>query len=76
MNVVYSSPRYHVLEYPDLNGFELIKHHAGLSVFIRGQMASAFRVSMTGLMAQHADADEMDAVVSGFDPLMHPLSYH
>lgn len=76
MNVVYSSPHYHVLEYPDLDGFELINNHAGLGLFIRGEIASAFRASMNGLMAQNADADEMDEAIGGFDPLMQPLTYH
>jgi hypothetical protein len=76
MNVVYSSPHYHVVEYPNLNGFELINNRAGLGIFIRGDIASAFRASMKGLVAQHAGADEMDEVVGGFDPLMQPLNYH
>lgn len=78
MNLVFSSDQYQVVEYPELDAFELVNTRRGTGVYIDGEVARVFRSSMEGLFAQSAPSEEdVDGVIGNFDALMtQPLVYH
>lgn len=77
MNLVFSSPAYQVVEYPELGAYELVDARRGAGVFIQGDVADLFRTSMEDVIARQPSAEEVEEVISQFDALMNqPLLYH
>ena len=77
MHVVFSSPYYQVLEYPELDAIELVDNVRATGMLIQGAMAAGFRASMQNLSAQQPTAEDVDELIGGYDALMHlPLIQH
>lgn len=77
MNLVFSNAHYQVVEYPELDAFELVDTRRGAGVFIQGEVARVFRSSMEGLFAQDPTEQDVEGVIGNFDALMtQPLRYH
>lgn len=70
MHIVYSSPQYHIIEYPTHNAFELVNRGAQQAGVIQGQVADVFRVSLNSLIGEQTTADQIDLFLSQFDGLM------
>jgi len=77
MNLVFSNDQYQVVEYPELNAFELVNTRRGTGTFIEGEVARVFRSSMEGLFARNPTEEDVEGVLENFDALMtQPLLYH
>jgi hypothetical protein len=77
MNLVFSNAHYQVVEYPELDAFELVNTQRGTGVFIQGEVARVFRSSMEDLFAQDPTEQDVEGVIGNFDALMtQPLRYH
>ncbi|MEJ5209933.1 DUF3567 family protein [Thiobacter aerophilum] len=77
MNLVFANDQYQVLEYPELNGFELLNTRLGTGVFLSGEMARVFRQSIEGLRNSNPTEEDVEGVIGNFDALMtHRLIYH
>ena len=77
MHVVFSSPYYQVLEYPELDAIELVDNVRATGMLIQGAMAAGFRASMQNLSAHQPTAEDVDELIGGYDALMHlPLIQH
>ena len=77
MNLVFSNAHYQVLEYPELDAFELVNTRLGTGAFIQGSVARMFRSSMEGLQGQEVSEEDVENVIGNFDALMtQPLHYH
>lgn len=77
MNVVFNSPYYQVLEYPELNAFELVNHTRSTGALIQGEMASALRVNLQNLFAVDPTEEDVDEMIGGYEALMNlPVRYH
>lgn len=70
MKVVYSSPRYYVVEYPTLEAFELVNRTSGFRTLICGDVAARFRVSLEIVIAQEPSTEEFDDFLGGYGRLM------
>lgn len=71
MQIVYSSRNYHVVSYPDSEGYELVNKPAALGTYIHGSVASAFRENLEKVLADDATVDAIDEFLGGFDALMN-----
>jgi len=77
MNVVFSSPSYQVLEYPEQDAIELVDKIRAIGTLIQGEMAAGFRASLMNLSAQEPSAEDVDDLIGTYDALMHlPQLYH
>lgn len=77
MNVVFNSPYYQVLEYPELNAFELVNHARATGALIQGEMASALRTHLQNLFAVDPSEEDVDEMIGGYEALMNqPVCYH
>lgn len=77
VNLIFANDQYQVLEYPELNGFELVNTRLGTGVFIDGEVARAFRQSIEGLRGKNPTEEDVEGVIGNFDALMtHRLVYH
>lgn len=77
INVVFISPAYQVVEYPELGAYELLDTRRGTGVFLQGDVADLFRVSMEGVIANEPSEEEVDDVIGRFDALMtQSVRYH
>ena len=77
MNVVFSSPRYQVLEYPEQDAIELVNKIRSIGTLIQGDIAAGFRASLLDLSTQQPSAEEVDELIGNYDALMHlPQLYH
>ncbi len=77
MNLVFSNDQYQVVEYPELNAFELVNTRRGTGVFIDGEVARLFRSSMEGVLAHNPTEEDVEGIIGNFDALMtQPLLYH
>jgi hypothetical protein len=77
VNLVFSNARYQVLEYPELDAFELVDARRGTGGFIQGAVARVFRLSMEGLLGQEVTEQDVEGVIENFDAVMtQPLRYH
>lgn len=77
MNLVFSNDQYQVVEYPELNAFELVNTRRGTGAFIDGEVARLFRSSMEGVLAQNPTEEDVEGIIGNFDALMtQPLRYH
>jgi hypothetical protein len=77
MNVVFSSPYYQVFEYPELDAIELVDKVRATGALIQGDMAAGFRASLLDLSTQEPSAEDVDALIGGYDALMQqPQNYH
>jgi len=76
-NVVFSSPYYHVVEYPDLDAIELVDNIRSTGTLIRGDMAAVFRASLQDLSTHQPTEEDVDEMIGGYEALMNlPLHYH
>lgn len=71
MHVVFSSPSYQVLEYPELDAIELVDKIRATGTLIQGVMAAGFRASLLDLSAQEPSTEEVDDLIGTYDALMH-----
>ena len=77
MNVVFNSPYYQVLEYPELNAFELVNHVRATGALIQGDMASVLRANLQNLFAVDPTEEDVDEMIGGYEALMNqPVRYH
>jgi len=77
MNVVFSSPSYQVLEYPEQDAFELVDKIRAIGTLIQGEMAAGFRASLLNLSTQETSEEDVDDLIGTYDALMHlPQLYH
>ncbi len=77
MQIVYSSQHYHVVSYPDMEGYELVNKPAGAGAYINGTVASVFRENLEKVLAEDATVESIDEFLGGFDALMNqPTSIH
>ncbi len=77
MNIVYNSQHYHVVEYPGRNGYELIDKTLGLTGYLEGDVADAFRLSLEQLISEDPTIDSVDEFLGGFESLMvQPVRFH
>lgn len=77
MNLVFSNDQYQVVEYPELEAFELVNTRRGIGVYIDGEVARVFRSSMEGLFAQNPTEEDVEGIIGNFDALMtQRLTYH
>lgn len=71
MSVVFNSPYYQILEYPELNAFELVNHTRATGALIQGDMASVFRTNLQDLLAVDPAAEDVDEMIGGYEALMN-----
>jgi len=77
INVVFNSPNYQVLEYPELNAFELVNHARSTEALIHGEMASVLRTNLQNLFAVDPSEEAVDEMIGGYEALMNlPVRYH
>ena len=77
MNLVFSSPSYQVLEYPEQDAIELVDKVRATGTLIQGAMAAGFRASLLDLSTQEPSAEDVDDLIGTYDALMHlPQLYH
>ncbi len=77
MNVVFNSPYYQVLEYPEINAFELVNHTRSTGALIQGEMASVLRANLQNLFAVDPTGEDVDEMIGGYEALMNlPVRYH
>jgi hypothetical protein len=70
MQIVYSSQNYHVIEYPESAGFELINKSAHAGTYLHGQFAAVFRDGFAKAVAEDPSVESVDEFLGGFDDLM------
>jgi hypothetical protein len=66
MNVVYDSPHYSVLTYPQQEGFELLDKNAMRMLFLQGPFASHFRSAINGIPEHERTMENIDAFLEGY----------
>lgn len=77
MHVVFSSPTYQVLEYPELDAIELVDNLRATGTLIQGALAAGFRASLQDLSAHQPSMEDVDELIGGYDALMHlPMRLH
>ena len=77
MNLVFNSPYYQVLEYPEFNAFELLNHTRATGTLIQGEMASTLRVNLQGLFATDPAAEDVDEMIADYESIMNqPVHLH
>lgn len=77
MHLVYDSPHYHVIEYPDIGGYEVTNKSAHVCAYFQGPAAAAFRDNFAQVIADDPSADSVDEYLCGFDELMTlPIVVH
>lgn len=76
-NVMFSSPFYQVVEYPELDAIELMDTSRATETLIQGPMAAAFRLSLHTIFAQEPTTEDVDEMIGGYQALMNlPVCYH
>ena len=77
MTLVFNSPYYQVLEYPEINAFELLNHTRATGTLIQGDMASALRVNLQGLFATDPTEEDVDDMIADYEVIMNqPVHLH
>lgn len=71
MTVVFNSSYYQVLEYPELNAFELLNHTRSTGALIQGEMAHVLRASLQNLFADNPAEEDVDEMIGGYEALMN-----
>ena len=72
MNLVFSSPLYQVIEYPELDAIELVDTGRATGALIQGPMAAGFRTSLHDLASQESTTEEeVEDLISNYHDLMH-----
>lgn len=76
-NVMFTSPYYQVVEYPELDAIELMDTTRSTETLIQGPMAAAFRASLMNMFAQEPTTEDVDEMIGGYQALMNlPVCYH
>lgn len=77
MNMVFSGETYQVLEYPEINAFELLDRAHSTGALIQGDVASAFRENLLNLFAFNPTEEAFDEMLGGYKSLMNwPVCFH
>ncbi|MEK9721185.1 MAG: DUF3567 domain-containing protein [Quisquiliibacterium sp.] len=81
MNMIYNSPNYCVVEFPDQSGvrggYEILDKLSRREIFLDGLLALRFRRDVSELIAAEPTVEQVDEFLSGFDGLMQqPVSLH
>ena len=77
MNVVFNSPYYQVLEYPELDLIELVSHSRATGTLIQGEMARVLRANLQNLFADDTAPEDVDEMIGGYEALMNqPVWLH
>ncbi len=77
MVVVFDSSLLHVVDYPALDGIEVIDKRNGLGAFIRDGAARRFRRDFRAFVDGGSDAQALDALLGGYASLVsQPAIYH
>lgn len=77
MNIVYNSQNYHLVEYPGQNGYELIDKTLGVTGYLVGEVADAFRESLEQLISEDPTIDTVDEFLGRFESLLtQPVRFH
>ncbi len=71
MHIVFSSPYYQVLEYPELDAIELVDNVRATGTLIQGVVAAGFRASLQDLSTQQPTAEDVDDLIGHYEALMH-----
>lgn len=76
MQLIYNSPHYCVLEFPEtaevrLGAYEIVDKGLRREIFLRGADAAAFRESVQALIATEPSEDDVDEFLGGYRELMH-----
>lgn len=77
MQVIYLSPQYQVLEYPGVNGFEVIDRSRSCGAYLEGPLADVFRESLAHIIEAGGEEESVDEFLGHYDALMRqPAVYH
>lgn len=81
MEMIYNSPNYCVVEFPEQagsdGGYEIMDKAARRELFLEGALARQFRLQVGTLIAGEPDIAEVDQYLGRFEGLMHhPLVLH
>lgn len=88
MNMIYNSPLFCVVEFPEVEGgspergastggFEIMDKSLRREIFLRGKDAEVFRASVEALIEREPTAEEVDEFLNGYSGLMtQPLTLH
>ncbi len=85
MQLIYNSPYYYVLEFPEgaegkasaTGGYEIVDKGLRREIFLRGADAEAFRQSVQALIATGPSSDEVDEFLGAYRGLMNqPVALH
>lgn len=76
-NLMFSSPYYQVVEYPELDAIELMDTSRATGTLIQGALAATFRASLQDLFAHEPSVEAVDEMIGGYQALMNlPVRYH
>lgn len=80
-NVMFTSPYYQVVEYPELDAIELMDTTRSTEILIQGPMAAAFRASLFNIITREPgnepSSEDVDEMIGGYQALMNlPVCYH
>lgn len=70
MQIVYDSTNYCVIEYGDVDGFEVTNKSAHAGAYLHGPAAIDFRDGLAKAIADDPTTDNVDAFLGEFDALM------
>ena len=77
MKIVYNSDNYYVVEYPGRLGYEVVDKHIRRGTYFHGDVATKFRESMLGIIAEQSSTDEVDEFLAEFGAVVNfPLTIH
>lgn len=77
MMVMFDNALVHVVDYPALDGVEVIDKRNGVGGFIRDGAARRFRAEFRAFVDGGPDADGLDELLGHFASLMtQPTVYH
>ena len=77
MHLVYESQHYHVIEYSDIDGYEVTNKSAQVSAYFQGPAAAAFRDDFSKVLAEDPSSENVDEYLGEFDSLMTlPIVVH
>ena len=77
MKIVYNSDNYCVVEYPPELGYEVVDKHIGRGTYFQGDVATKFRDSMMGILAEDASTERVDEFLDDFGVVSDfPITLH
>jgi len=77
MQLLYQSQHYHVIEYSDVDGYEVMNKSAKVCAYFQGPAAAAFREDFSKVLSEDPSAANVDEYLGEFDSLMTmPIVVH